>query len=167
MQLKFCCAKITTGNKGEHKMNMSLLKVISILSCFIGAVCGFLSVLPYIGSLAFLILLCFSAVIVIIFLMRVGALRLESVPESITIGGIVGFISFLVFSLIYMPLVIILVRVFHYSSNYGVAIFLRHANIFVVIVCAIFLAILSATINAFSGFLIYYITETINNLSKK
>ncbi len=167
MLLNYCCDKILTNNNGELEMNMSLLKLISILSCFIGFVCGILSVLPYIGSLAFLILLCFSSVIVIMFLMRTGVLRLESVPESITIGGIVGFISFLAFSLVYMPLIILLVRVFHYSSNYGVAIFLGHANVFIITVCAIFLGILSATVNAFSGFLIYYITETINNLSKK
>ncbi|MBR6099495.1 hypothetical protein IKP85_07085 [bacterium] len=148
-------------------MNVSLLKVITMLSCFIGAVCGFIALLPYIGGFAFFTLMCLASVIVMIFLMKLRVLNLESVPESITIGGIIGFVSYLAFSIIYIPCTVILIRFFKYATNYGIALTLGHSNLFVIITISLFLAILSATINAFTGFLIYYIAETFKNMSNR
>ena len=147
-------------------MNTSLLKLILILSCFLGAICGFLSLLPFLGGLIFFILLSLSSVIVIIFLMRSNLLQLESIPESITIGSIIGFVSFIAFSIVYMPLVIILMKAFKNYTNYGVALSLSNANLFIIIVVSIFMAVLCATINAFSAFLLYYITEVFKNINK-
>lgn len=148
-------------------MNISLIKVISILSCFLGVICAFVSLLPYISGFAFFVLMCLASVIVILLLMHLNILKLESVPESITIGGLIGFISYFAFSVIYIPMVIILIKFFQYSTNYGVSLALGHSNLFVILTVSIFLAVLSATINAFTGFLVYYISEVLKNLNSR
>ena len=148
-------------------MNISLMKLITMLSCFIGVVCAFLSLLPYIGGVVFFFLICFTAVVVMLILMKTKLLQIESVQESITIGGICGFLSSMAFALIYIPMVILFARVFHYFTNEGVAIFFAHANLFVVLLLSIFMAIFSATINAFTGFVVYYLTELFKNMNNR
>lgn len=147
-------------------MQNSLLKVISILSGMLGGVCGFIALLPYVGGFAFFTMLCLSAVIVIILLMRSGILSFETIPESLTIGGIIGFVSYIAFSIIYIPIVIFMIRVFHYAANYGVALILGHSNLFVIIVLSSFMAVIAAAINAFSAFVIYYIINLLKNMNK-
>lgn len=148
-------------------MNISLFRLIAIMSGFIGLVCGFLSLLPYLDGIAFFVLICFAAVIVMGLLMKSTILRIESTAEGITIGAIIGFISYIAFSIIYLPLIIISARVFHYSPNYSIAIFASHANLFILLVISVFIAIVSATINAFTGFLVYYITELFKNMNNR
>lgn len=147
-------------------MDKSLLKLILFISIFIGVLAGVLTAVPYIGELAFWILLCLSAVIEMAFLIKVGVLELESVQESVTVGGIIGFVSFMSFSVVYMPIVLILLKLFKFYTNYGVAVMLGAANIGIIILLAVFMAVLSATINAFTGFLTYYIYEFIKTLDK-
>ena len=148
-------------------MNISLIKLISILSCFIGGICGLVALLPYIGGLAFLTVMCLASIFVISFLMYNKILQIESIPESITLGGIIGFVSFIAFSIIYIPLMVIMIRGFNYSTNYGVSIFIGHANLFIIVMLVLFLAILSATINAFTGFVVYYISELLKNMNNR
>lgn len=148
-------------------MNTSLLKVISILSSLIGVVCGFVALLPFIGGIAFFIMMCLSSVIVIFMLMNAKVLQFDSVPECLTIGGISGFISYIAFSIVYIPLTIIMIRGFKYAANYGIALILGHSNLFVIIVLSLFMAIIAASINAFTAFIIYYITETLKNMNNK
>ncbi len=148
-------------------MNMSLIKLISILSGVFGLLCGFITLLPYIGGLAFFILMCFASIIIVSFLLHSGVLVLESVPESLTIGGIIGFISYFSFSIVYIPMIILLVKVFNYTTNYGVAIFAGQANLFVILTLSVFIGIVSATINACGAFGVYYVSELLKNVNKK
>ncbi len=148
-------------------MYLSLLKLISMLSGFIGIVCGFLALLPHAGGLILFVLMCLSSVIVLVILIQSKVLQVTSVIESAAIGGIIGFIAFIAFSVIYMPLAVVLSKVFNYYANYGAALALNNSNLFIIIVLCIFMAALSAGINAFTGFLTYYFTELIENISKK
>lgn len=147
-------------------MDISLLKLILFISIFIGVLAGILTAVPYIGELAFWVLLCLSSVIEMIFLARAGLLELESVKESVTIGGIIGFVSFMAFAVVYVPIVVALLKLFKYYTNYGVAVMLGTANVWIILLLAVFMAILSATINAFTGFLTYYVSEFIKTLEK-
>ena len=147
-------------------MDKSLLKLILLISAFLGVVFGILTATPYIGEIAFWILLCFAAVIEMLFLMKVKLLELFTVNESAVIGGIIGFVSFMVFCIIYVPVVIILLKFFNYYSNYGVAVMLKAASFWIIFILSVFMAILSATINAFTGFLTFYVSEFIKTLDK-
>lgn len=147
--------------------NMSLLKVILLMSTMLGFVVGLLSPVPYLGALAFIVLLCFSAPIVLGMLLRIKVLRMDNISESALLGAIVGFVSFIAFSLIYMPVVMIMYKIFNYYVNFGVTLALNNSNLFVIIMISIFMGILSAITNAFSGFLTYYIAQTIENINNK
>lgn len=148
-------------------MNISLIKLIAMMSGFLGILAGLLAVVPYIGGFVFFLLMCCSAVMVMGFMLKIRILTLESVQESAVIGGIIGFLSFIAFSFVYMPLVLILLKVFKYHANYGVALALNNSNIWVIIFVSLFMAILNATINAFTGFLTYYVSELLKNLQNK
>ncbi len=147
-------------------MDKSLLKLILLISAFIGGLGAVLTFIPFVGQVAFWILLCFASVIVMVFLMRTGILELYTVQESVTIGAIVGFVSFMVFCIIYVPVVIILLKFFNYYSNYGVAVMLKAASFWIIFILSVFMAILSATINAFTGFLTFYVSEFMKTLDK-
>lgn len=147
--------------------NMSLLKVILLMSTLLGLVIGLISPIPYIGGLAFFALLCFSAPIVLGVLLNIGVLKIDNISESAVLGGIVGFVSYLAFSVVYMPIVMILYKVFNHYVNYGVTLALTNANLFVIVTVSIFMGILSASINAFSGFLTYYLAEVFKNMNNK
>lgn len=145
-------------------MDISLLKLILFISLFIGLLAGILTAVPYIGEVVFWVLLCLSAVIEMTFLIRTGLLELESVQESVTIGGIIGFVSFMAFAVVYVPVVIALLKFFKYYTNYGVAVMLGAANFWIILMFVLFMAVLSATINAFTGFLTYYISTAVSTL---
>lgn len=147
--------------------NMSLLKVIILMSTLLGLIVGLLSPVPYLGAAAFIVLLCFSAPIVLGMLLRIRVLRIDNISESALLGAIVGFISYLAFSVIYMPIVMILYKAFNYYVNYGITLVLNNTNLFVIVMVSIFMGILSASINAFSGFLTYYTAEALKNIKNK
>lgn len=145
-------------------MNKDLLKQIMILSLVLGIVLGILTAIPFIGQIAFFILICLVSAVVIVFLSKLGILDVADVKESVVLGSIVGFVSFLAFCVSYIPIMIIFAKGFHLYSNYGVAMMLGNAGLGMIIVLSLFMAILSATINAFTGFVTYYIMEFMKTL---
>lgn len=140
-------------------MSKATLKIMLLLSIFVGIVSGLLTIVPYIGELVFWALLLFAAPLIIVFLTNVGLLELKSVRQSTVIGALIGFVSFFVFALVYIPIVIVLAKFFNYSPNLGVSMFLGNATVGLILLLSIFISVLSATINAFSGFVAYYLIE--------
>jgi len=140
-------------------MNKSVLKIIILLGIFLGIAGGLLTIVPYAGEIVFWLLLTVSAPVVIVFLSVQNFLEIATVRQSVVIGSLIGFVSFLAFSAVYIPAVVVLARVFKYFSNYGVSMFVSHASFGLLVMLAVFMAILSATINAFSGFVTYYLIE--------
>ncbi len=144
-----------------------LLKRISVLSIFFGAILGFVTLIPFIGTYSMVFLLCFIAPLVIWVLVKYNCLLLSSIKKSVVVGAIVGFVSYLGFSVIYIPISVILMKLFHISANYGIGIMLNNAGFFILLVISIFMGVLSATINAFTGFLTFYVLELLNSIEKK
>ena len=145
------------------QMDLILLKQISVLSILFGGIIGILTLIPYLGTFTFLFLICFIAPLVIWLLIENKCIILEKAQDSIIIGAIAGFVAFMAFSLFYVPISIVLMRFFGISSNYGVGLMVANANFFLLAVVAVFLGVVGATVNAFTGFLTYYVTELINN----
>lgn len=148
-------------------MNKSILKKISLLSLFLGAALGVITAIPYIGDIAFWILMCVSSTIVIIFMTKLEMLKINSVQESAVLGAIIGFVAFIGFSVFYMPLIIALAKLLQIYPNYGVSMALSNASFGLITVLVIFMGVLSATINAFSGFLTYYGIDFFQMLNQK
>ena len=148
-------------------MNKSIIKIILLLSIFLGIVSGLLTIVPYLGEIVFWLLITIAAPVVIMFLTRVNLLEITSVRQSAVIGALIGFISFLSFSAVYIPIVVILDKFFNYSSNPGVSMFLTNATVILIIMLAVFMGVLSATVNSFSGFVTYYLVEFNKSLKSK
>lgn len=143
-----------------------LLRQICVLSLFFGALCGLVTLIPFIGTLSFIFLICFMAPLVLWVLIKYNCLSLTSIKDSIINGAIVGFVSYIGFSVIFLPISVILVKVFHIASNMGIGLMLQNANFFILVVLSIFMGVLSATVNAFTGFLTFYVIEFVNSFKK-
>ncbi len=140
-------------------MNKSILKIIILLSIFLGIVSGLLTIVPYAGEIVFWLLITAASVIVIIFMTKMRILDITTVRQSVVVGALIGFVSFLAFCVVYIPAVIILAKFLNYISNPGVAMFLSHSSFWLMVMLSVFMGVLSATLNAFSGFLTYYLIE--------
>lgn len=148
-------------------MNKNILKQVSVLSIFLGAALGVITIVPYIGEIAFWSLMCLSSTAVILFMTKLDMLKITTVQESVVLGAIIGFISFIGFSIFYIPIIIVLAKFFRYYPNYGVSMALNNASVGLIIILVIFMGVLAATINAFSGFLTFYGIDFFQLLNKK
>ena len=84
-------------------MNLLLLKQLAILSAFAGAILGFVTVIPYISMISFLVLiLCLSA-FVLAYLKQNDLIGIISIREGCIFGAVIGFVSFIAFSIIFNP----------------------------------------------------------------
>ena len=147
-------------------INYILLRQIAILSIFFGLLLGVVTLIPYAGAISFVFLLCFVAPLVIWILVKYGCLSLSSIKDSVIAGALAGFISYLGFSIVYVPVSVILMKFFHLAANYGVGLMLGNAIFFIFVLISVFMGVLSATINAFTGFLTFYVLDFMNSLRK-
>lgn len=148
-------------------MNTTILKQICLLSIFLGAALGVITIIPFIGEIAFWILMCLTAPVVLCFMIYNGSLAIQEVKESIILGSIVGFVSFIGFSIFYIPIVTLLAKVFNIYPNYGVSVALSNASFGILFILVLFMGVLSATVNAFSGFLTFYGIDLFKMFNKK
>lgn len=147
-------------------INYVLLRQISVLSIFFGALLGAITLIPYVGTLSFIFLICFISPILIWILVKYNCLSLSSIKDSVIVGALAGFVSYMGFSIIYVPISVILMKFFHIAANYGVGLMLENANFFILVVISLFLGVLSATVNAFTGFLTFYVIDLVNSMRK-
>lgn len=148
-------------------INFILLKQIAILSAFFGAVLGALTLIPYLGVISFVFLICFISPLVIWILVKYDCLSLSSIKDSVITGAISGFIAYMGFSIIYVPISVILMKLFHISANIGVGYMLGNASFFLLLILSLFMGVLGATVNAFTGFLTFYVLDFINSIEKR
>ena len=107
------------------------------------------------------------APLVIWLLVKYKCLSLSSTKDSVIVGAIAGFVAYLGFSIIYVPISVLLMKVFHLAANVGVGFMLGNATFFLLVVISLFMGVLGATINAFTGFLTFYVLDFINSIEKK
>ena len=162
MPYPFTCVKIKL-----MEINFILLKQIAILSAFFGAVLGAITLIPYLGVISFVFLISLIAPLVIWLLVKYNCLSLSSIKDSVIVGAIAGFVAYLGFSIIYVPISVLLMKVFHLAANVGVGFMLGNATFFLLVVISLFMGVLGATINAFTGFLTFYVLDFINSIEKK
>ncbi len=146
-------------------MNKLLLQRITFFSSILGGLLALITLIPFIGQIGFFILMCFASVFVILFMMKLDLIEFYEIRESVIVGALIGAISYIAFSIIYIPVVIILMRLFGIYTNYGVSLILSSASLWLLIILTVFMAVLSATLNAFFAFLTYYITELIKSMN--
>ena len=149
-------------------MNLLLLKQISILSAIAGIALGLITVIPFINLFSFMVLmLCLS--VFILFYMRknelIGSINLR---EGCLIGAVIGFVSFMAFSVVYIPITMLLGWLIPSYSQGWIRFFMGGFGTFIVMLfLVLFVAGLSALFNGFSGLVYVYITELITGIKKE
>lgn len=149
-------------------MNLLLLKQLSILSVFAGAILGFITIIPYVSMISFLILvLCLSA-FVLAYLKQNEFIGLISIREGCIFGAVIGFISFIAFSIVYTPISMLLGWLIPSYTQGFLRFFMTSFGSFVVmILLMILMAGISALFNGFAGLVTAWVYELISGVKKE
>ncbi len=148
-------------------MNQLLMKEIAILSAILGGILGVITLIPFIKTFAFMaLILCVSA-IVLVYMKKNDAIGIINTREGAILGAISGFVSFIAFSIVFIPLVSIIGLIFKSYNTYGILYLLKASGFFVLVMLVIFIAILSALMNAFSGLVTAYVYEYLTGIKKE
>lgn len=149
-------------------MNLLILKQLSILSLFAGAILGFITIIPYVSLFSFLILiLCLSAFI-ITYLKQNDLIGLISVKEGCIFGAVIGFVSFISFSIIYAPISMLIGwLVPTYSQGFLRFFLTSFGSVIVMILLMLLMAGISALFNGFAGLITAYVYELISGIKKE
>lgn len=148
-------------------MNPLIVKQTAILSAILGGIIGVLTLIPFVRNFSFMILiLCISAVI-IVYMKKNDLIGIIDVKEGAILGAIIGFVSFIAFSIVFVPLVAIIGLIFKGYYTFGITSLLQVSGFFVLIMLVIFLGILSALVNSFSGLVTAYIYEILSGVKKE
>lgn len=149
-------------------MNLLLLKQISLISVFAGAILGFITIVPYLSFLSFMLLIICLSAFVIVYLKQNDLIGIISVREGCIFGALIGFVSFIAFSVVYAPLSMLLGWLFPSYTQGFLRFFLTSFGSFIVMVLLmILMAGISALFNAFSGLVTAYAYELITGVKKE
>ena len=148
-------------------MNPLLIKQTTILSAILGAILGLLTLIPFVRNFTFLILILFIAVVVLVYMKKHNLIGILDTREGAILGALIGFISFIAFSIVFMPLVSLVGLIFKSYYTFGISYLMRASGFFVLIMLVVFMAMLSALMNAFTGLVTAYIYEILTGLKKE
>ncbi len=150
-------------------MNLLLLKQISIISAFAGALLGFITIIPYVSFISFMILIICLSAFVIVYLKQNDLIGIISIREGCIFGALIGFVSFIAFSVVYTPLSMLLGWLLKEDYTQGfLRFFLTSFGSFVVMVLLmILMAGISALFNAFTGLVTAYVYELVTGIKKE
>lgn len=148
-------------------MNPLLVKQTAILSAILGGILGVLTLIPFVRNFSFMLLiLCISAVI-IVYMKKNDLIGIIDVKEGAVLGAIIGFVSFIAFSIVFIPLVTIVGLIFKGYYTFGISYMLKVSGFFVLVMLVVFLGVLSALMNAFAGLVTAYVYEILSGIKKE
>lgn len=151
-------------------MNEIILKQVTILSAIAGGALGALSLIPYLNIFTITILFLCVAAFVLVYMKRENLIGIFDLREGAIFGSIVGFVSFVAASVVYIPIDLLLgiiplpILQSHFFLKYF---FNSFGGILVLIMLVFFAALISALMNAFAGLATSYIYEILTGLKKE
>lgn len=158
-------------------INILLLKQIAILSAIAGGAIAVVSIIPYINVFSFTILMLFLSGGVLYYMKRNNMIGIFDLREGSIFGAVVGFVSFIAFSVVFVPLDIILsllTKGFHallsfipVHTSFLLYFFNNFGGFIVLIMLIIFVGLLSALMNAFTGLVTAYVYEALSGIKKE
>ena len=149
-------------------MNLLLLKQLAILSAFAGAILGFITIIPYVSALSFSILIFFLSAFVLVYLKQNDLIGIISIREGCTSGAVIGFVSFLAFSVVYAPISMLIGwLVPAYTQGFLRFFMTSFGSVVVMILLMLLMAGISALFNGFSGLVTAWVYELISGIKKE
>lgn len=146
-------------------MNFLLLKQISINSAIAGAVLAIISLIPYLNIFSTALLFLFLGAAVLVYMKQRDEIGIFDIKEGAVFGAIIGFVSFLAFAIIYIPVDMIL-GLLPFHNSYLVYFFNNFGGVIVLLMLVVFIAFLSALMNGFAGLCTSYVYELISGIKK-
>ncbi len=149
-------------------MNLLILKQLAILSAFAGVILGLVTIVPYISFISFMVLiLCLSAFI-LAYLKQNDLIGIFNIREGCIYGAIIGFVSFIAFSVVYTPISMLLGWIFPTYTQGFMRFFLNSfGSLVVMFFLIIFMAGISALFNGFAGLVTAWVYELITGIKKE
>ena len=152
---------VTLFNGVKVKM---LIKSSVVLGAILGAIFGVIMLIPFIKCLV-----CFSFIIIggiVVFYLKKNAFAgILSIQDGALIGAVSGFVALIAGSIIYLPIEYLISLIFSHTPkaafNLGTSLLVGSYSIFVWAMLVFFVALLSALFNAFSGLIVAYIYQRI------
>ena len=141
-------------------MDKNVVKNITVLSALCGVILAILALIPVVVKFAVFVLMVCICIFVILYMRKQKQLEIFTVKESILVGSLSGLVSYLAFSVLYLPLVFLLSKIFPMAHLGGLVLFLKLSDFGVVFMYTIFISMLSVIFNAFSSLLYYYVASS-------
>ena len=149
-------------------INELLLKQIAILSAIAGGALGFLTIFPFINIFSVTILVICLAAGILVYMKRENLIGIFDMREGSILGCVIGFVSFIAASVVYIPCDLILGLIPIFKAHYIMRFFFNSFGSFIVLLMLIFfVALLSALMNAFAGLATSYVYELLTGLKKE
>jgi hypothetical protein len=148
-------------------MNLLLLKQLSILSVIAGAFIGLIATIPFLFWLSMLVIMFWISAFILVYLKQNDFIGIINIREGSILGALIGFASFLAFSLSFIPISSILGLIFKSYSLDVLRFFMNDFGSFIVLLLLVIsIAGLSALFNGFTGLIVAYLFELITGLKK-
>lgn len=138
-----------------------LFKIIAVCSFILGAILGVFPLIPALIGLSFFIVMFGIAPFMLIYLRRLNILKSIEMEQSLAVGAISGAVAILGFATVYFPIAFILQLIFKIQSFIWIKVLF--VNIGFLIPMVFLIALTSALLNAFSGFLTAYFYQSFQN----
>ncbi|MBD5402385.1 hypothetical protein HDR58_06245 [bacterium] len=148
-------------------MNRILIKNVIVLSLILGSILGLLAPIPIVGIFMLFGILLLAAPLVMVYLIMDGKLELTTPTDSIITGALVGFSANMSFASAFCIMIFILSQFFNFNQNLFLTAMIVNSPIWLLGVFIIFLGILIATTNAFTGFGTFYVINFIRDMYEK
>lgn len=148
-------------------MNNLILKQTIILSAILGVALGVITLIPFMRGFSFLILILCASALVIVYMKRHELIGVITIQEGAMLGAVSGFVSFITFSIAFIPLVSIVGLIFKSYYTFGIPTLFSAGGFFVMILLVIFAALLSALMNAFAGLTTAYVYEFLSGVKEE
>ena len=149
-------------------MNLLILKQLSILSAIAGAILGLITIIPYVSMVSFLVLILFLSAFILCYLKQNDLIGIISIREGCIFGAVIGFVSFIAFSIVYSPISMLLGWLIpSYSQGFLRFFMTSFGSVVVMILLMLLMAGISALFNGFTGLVTAYVYELITGIKKE
>lgn len=148
-------------------MNLLILKQLAILSAIAGAMLGLVTIIPYVSALSFAILIFFLSAFILAYLKQNDLIGIISIREGCIFGAVIGFVSFIAFSIVYTPISIILGSLIPaYTQGFLRFFMTTFGSAVVMVLLMILMAGISALFNGFTGLVTAWVYELVSGIKK-
>ena len=153
-------------------MNLLILKQLAILSAFVGGVFGLFALFSPLTLWVIILSFGLPAIIILVYMKNNDLIGVMNTREGAIWGAVIGAVSFIASFVVFAPVSVILAFIYSallkqtYLAGFLRLIPFDFGSIFVLFLCVLFLASLSALFNGFFGATTAYVYELITGIKK-